>query len=105
MEEVGISFLDQVTEDIVVDWEWTLVGNEWEFELNFFFSLLSKSCFTLSCELDPVIQDCGIDLNLPSSFDTVFQDGTSSLGYFWEGCAKWYKKFREACLYLRLLCN
>lgn len=54
-EEVGISFFDQVTEDIVVDWEWTLVANDWECVLNFFFSLLSKSCFTLSWELELVI--------------------------------------------------
>lgn len=83
-----MSFLDQVTDDIVVDWEWTLVARDWQFVLYLFLSLLSNRCFTLSCEFEVLMRDWGKVLKFPNSLDATFQDGISSLPGFWENCAK-----------------
>lgn len=102
LEDVGMSFLDHVTDDIVVDWEWTLVASEWLFVLNFFFSL-SYNCLTLSWEFELEVMNAGeIDLNFENSLDATFHDGTSSFAVFCEICAKWYKKLNEEFWYLRI---
>lgn len=88
MEDVGISFLDQLTDEIVVDCDWTLVASDWVFGLIVFLSSLSNKCLTLSWEFEELTIEC-TGLNFDNSFETVFQEGISSLAEICDVWAKW----------------